>query len=171
MTVTDDELRRSVNQAVQEIGKRFYGSEWPMRNDANIYQALNILQVDIASALERADDMQAVRDEINEIIDHTDTPEAIRKYVSLDTAWRDAEIRRDWASALRSVRHGEALSHEIGWAFSTRDIKNLAKLHKANRFQKKIEDLLEDCNFHTEAALMSSQQYDKLLNEEDVTNE
>lgn len=159
MTVTDDELRRSVNQAVQEIGKRFYGSEWPMRNDANIYQALNILQVDIASALERADDMQAVRDEINEIIDHTDNPAVLRQYVSIDAAWRDAEIRRDWASALRAVRHGEDLSHDINWAFSKRDIKNLAKLHKANRFRKKIENLLDDCNFHTEAALMSSHQF------------
>ena len=74
-----------------------------------------------------------------EIIDHTDTPEAIRKYVSLDAAWRDAEIRRDWASALRTVKHGEDLSCEIDWAFSTRDIKNLAKLHKANRFRKKLK--------------------------------
>lgn len=168
MTVTDTELRRSVRQVTQEIGNRLYGSEWPMRNDVAIPQALNLLQVYIARALERADDIQAVRDEINEIIDHTDTPDVIRKYVSLDAAWRDAEIRRDWASALRAVRHGEALSHEIGWAFSTRDIKNLAKLHKANRFRKKIEDLLEDCNFHTEAALMRSHQYDKLLNEEDA---
>lgn len=168
MTVTDDELRRSVNQAVQEIGKRFYGSEWPMRNDANIYQVLNILQVDIAGALERADDMQAACDEINEIIDRTDTPAEIRRYISLDAAWRDAEIRRDWASALRAVRHGEDLSRDIDWAFSTEDIKNLAKLHQANRFRKKIEDLLEDCNFHKEAALMCSHQYDKLLNEEDA---
>ena len=133
MTVTDDELRRSVNQAVQEIGKRFYGSEWPMRNDANIYQALNILQVDIAGALERADDMQAARDVIDEIIDHTDNPAVLRQYVSIDAARRDAEIRRDWASALRAVKHGEDLSHDID-----------------------------------EAALMSSHQYDKLLNEEDV---
>lgn len=168
MTVTDTELRRSVNQAAWEIEKRFYRSTWSMRNDIAIHQALNILQVDIAGALERADDMQAVRDEINEIIDRTDTPEAIRKYVSLDRAWRDAEIRRDWASALRAVKHGKDLSRELDWAFSTRDLKNLAKLHKANRFRKKIEDLLEDCNFHKEAALMCSHQYDKLLNEEDV---
>lgn len=167
-TVTDAELRHSVYQALREIDQRFYGSEWPMRNDNAIYQVLNILQVDIAGALERADDMQAACDEINEIIDRTDTPAEIRRYISLDAAWRDAEIRRDWASALRAVRHGEDLSHEIGWAFSTRDIKNLAKLHKANRFRKKIEDLLEDCNFHTEAALMCSHQYDKLLDEEDV---
>ena len=59
MTITDAELRRGVRQATQEIGKRFYGSEWPMRNDIAIYQALNILQTDIAGALERADDMQA----------------------------------------------------------------------------------------------------------------
>lgn len=168
MTVTDDELRRSVNQAVQEIGKRFYGSTWPMRNDLNVYQALNDLQADIAGALERADDMQAARDVIDEIIDHTDNPAVVRQYVSIDAAWRDAEIRRDWASALCAVRHGEDLSRDIDWAFSTRDIKNLAKLHKANRFRKKIEDLLEDCNFHKEAALMCSHQYDKLLNEEDA---
>ena len=63
-TVTDAELRHSVYQALREIDQRFYGSEWPMRNDNAIYQELNILQVDIAGALERADDMQAVRDEI-----------------------------------------------------------------------------------------------------------
>ena len=168
MTVTDAELLRSVFQASQEIGKRFFRSTWPMRNDLNVYQALNDLQADIASALERADDMQAARDVIDEIIDHTDNPAVVRQYVSIDAAWRDAEIRRDWASALRAVRHGEDLSRDIDWAFSPRDIKNLAKLHKANRFRKKIEDLLDDCNFHTEAALMSSHQYDKLLNEEDV---
>lgn len=166
--VTDNELIRSVFQASQEIEKRFYRSTWPMRNDLNVNQALNVLQVDIAGALERAEDMQAAREMIEEIIDHTDNPAVIRQYVSIDAAWRDAEIRRDWASALRAVRHGEDLSHDIDWAFSKRDIKNLAKLHKANRFRKKIEDLLEDCNFHTEAALMSSHQYDKLLNEEDV---
>lgn len=137
MTVTDEELRRSVCQVTQEIGKRFYGGEWPMRNDNAIYQVLNILQVDIAGALERADDMQAARGMIEEIIDHTDNPAVIRQYVSLDAAWRDAEIRRDWASALRAVRHGEDLSLDIDWAFSTEDIKNLAKLHKANRFRKK----------------------------------
>ena len=166
--VTDNELLRSVFQASQEIEKRFYRSTWPMRNDLNLNQALNVLQVDIAGALERADDMQAARDVIDEIIDHTDKPAVIRQYVSIDAAWRDAEIRRDWASALRAVKHGEDLSHDIDWAFSPRDIKNLAKLHKANRFRKKIENLLDDCNFHTEAALMSSHQYDKLLNEEDV---
>ena len=143
--VTDNELLRSVFQASQEIEKRFYRSTWPMRNDLNLNQALNVL-----------------------IIDHTDNPAVIRQYVSIDAAWRDAEIRRDWASALRAVKHGEDLSHDIDWAFSPRDIKNLAKLHKANRFRKKIENLLDDCNFHTEAALMSSHQYDKLLNEEDV---
>lgn len=166
--VTDNELLRSVLKASQKIEKCFYRSTWPMRNDLNVNQALNVLQVDIAGALERSDDMQAARDMIEEIIDHTDNPAVIRQYVSIDAAWRDAEIRRDWASALRAVRHGEDLSRDIDWAFSTRDIENLARLHRANRFRKKIEDLLEDCNFHKEAALMCSHQYDKLLNEEDA---
>lgn len=131
--VTDNELLRNVFHASQEIEKRFYGSTWPMRNDLNVNQALNVLQDDIAGALERADDMQAARDAIEEIIDHTDNPAVIRQHVSIDAAWRDAEIRRDWAATLRAVRHGADLSRDIDWAFSTQAIKNLAKLRRLPR--------------------------------------
>lgn len=33
--------------------------------------------------------------------------------------------------------------------FTKNDIKELAKLHESGKYREKIEDLLEDCNFHS----------------------
>lgn len=84
----------------------------------------------------------------------------------LEQAETGASIRRDFAGALRKVRRGTDLSYKLGFAFSNRDLKALTKLHKSNKFRKKIEDLLGDCNFHTECGLMAERNYqelDKLL--------
>ena len=81
---------------------------------------------------------------------------------------RAKEIRNDFASALRSVKNGRELSGALGYGFSNEDIANLAKLHKANKFRRKIEDLLEDCNFHTESNDFATGDYDKYLNPEEI---
>ena len=75
-------------------------------------------------------------------------------------------IRRDFASALRNVKEGRKLAPDLGWSFYDRDIVELAKLHKAGKFRKKIEDLLEDCNFHYECGLLAAKEYDELLSME-----
>ena len=36
-------------------------------------------------------------------------------------------------------------------------------LHQWNLFREKIEDLLEDCNFHTECGLLNEGKYDECL--------
>lgn len=63
---------------------------------------------------------------------------------------KDIEIRSDFATALKNCKRGTDLSNPLCYAFSSRDISNLAILHKSNKYRKKIEDLLEDCNFHYE---------------------
>ena len=72
---------------------------------------------------------------------------------------RDEKIRQDWSAALASVKAGEDLSMDIGWGFTDDDIKELAKLHKANQHREKIEGLLVDCNFITEAYDFSTGNY------------
>lgn len=76
------------------------------------------------------------------------------------------EVRADWETALEQVECGTDLSSVIGWAFSTNDITELAKLHKANKFREKIEDLLTDCNFHYECGQFANGEYDEFLKEE-----
>ena len=75
------------------------------------------------------------------------------------------EIREDWESALEQVKNGTDLSSIIGWAFSDEDITELAKLHKNNICREKIEDLLEDCNFHYECGKFANGEYDEFLKE------
>lgn len=81
--------------------------------------------------------------------------------IQFDKAVEDAKIRLDFANALRNVRQGEALSGKLGWGFAPDDLMELMKLHKSNKFRKKIEDLLTDCNFHSECILLSTREYDK----------
>lgn len=76
----------------------------------------------------------------------------------------EQEIRSDWAAALRSVKYGYQLSRKIDWGFYPEDIERLTALYKAGKYREKILDLLEDCNFHTEAALLEEEDYETLLN-------
>ncbi len=87
----------------------------------------------------------------------------IKKHLHMDKCIDDAMIRKDFAAALRSVKHGDDLSGRLDWSFSPKDISELAKLHKAGKFRKKIENLLTDCNFHSECSMITAKQYDELI--------
>ncbi len=94
-------------------------------------------------------------DLVHRFIDSHPLVNKIREKVDFTKIEVSASIRKDWASALRNVRKGNSLSSKIGWGFSEADIKELAKLHRENKFRKKIEDLLEDCNYHAECGEFS----------------
>lgn len=92
--------------------------------------------------------------------------EILGKYLEsyvFDDAKEEAKIRHDFATALRNCKNGYELSSPLHWAFSDKDITELAKLHKSNKFRKKIEDLLEDCNFHYECEKFSKNEYDEFF--------
>lgn len=81
----------------------------------------------------------------------------------IESAKKSVAVRKDWAAALRAAKRGSALSSVIKWGFMPGDIKELARLHKANKFRKKIEDLLEDCNFHEECSDFCAKDYSAYL--------
>ena len=91
-------------------------------------------------------------DEIKEFVYNSlpNDKEEIDKSFNWSEIAKDIEIRSDFATALKNCKRGTDLSHPLGFTFSSRDISILAKLHKSNKYRKKIEDLLEDCNFHEE---------------------
>lgn len=59
------------------------------------------------------------------------------------------EISVDWDKALGSLAYGK-IAKTIGWGFTREDLETLMELHKQDKHRQNIEDLLEDCNFHTE---------------------
>lgn len=156
--------RKKLSNADREIARMFLSHLGTVADegipDSFVGRPETYLQADIESAFTYSDDLDAAEKEILGILNKNGIP---LRSIDVPAARRSAEIRRDWRKALRSVRKGEALSGAIGYGFTHNDIVTLAKLHKANRFRKKIEDLLEDCNFHTESADFADGRYDKYL--------
>ena len=68
----------------------------------------------------------------------------------------------DWKKALAEKRFSE-IAQYIQWGFTKDDMKMLAKLHESGYQREKIEDLLEDCNFHTERGLFVDGQYKEAI--------
>ncbi len=128
-------------------------SEKSMSSISDIPRLHVWLENDVAAALKKSklNDI----DRIREIVAGSGTEIDFEKCV------REAEIRLDFASALRSVKNGTDLSYPLGWGFGKDDLMALMALHKSNKFRRKIEDLLEDCNFHTECGLLSEKRYEE----------
>ena len=125
--------------------------------------AISYLQADIEAALRKAEDLISTKHEIEDLLAASWAYEKITSAHVVADAYIAASIRRDFAAAFQSVKHGWELSKSIGYSFFDSDIVELAKLHKANKYRKKIEELLEDCNFHSECGRMAANDYSDWL--------
>ena len=141
-----------------------YPDDYPENQKENPYIAATYLHDTLSLALEShtaAEVADVYKDECKYLSAYE------REFVSyaadMNKVIEEHDIRSDWAKALRNVRNGRNLSYKIGFGFSKEDISELAKLHQKNKFRKKIESLLEDCNFHTENADFSVGNYDKYI--------
>lgn len=67
-------------------------------------------------------------------------------------------IRSSWHTAFCE---NKVTGSKIDWAFSAQDLLVLCCLHEANLHRKEIEDLLEDCNFHSENGMLKNGKYDE----------
>lgn len=72
---------------------------------------------------------------------------------------REELIRTNWNMALATVNNGEELSSIIDWALTDQDLLVLGILHEIGFHREKIEQLLTDCNFHTECSLLKEENY------------
>lgn len=121
------------------------------------------LQGAIQQAFIYSEDILATKKEIYNILENSDYVDEILDVVNVEKAYLVATIRRDWSNALKATNNIYCLAADIGWGFSKKDISELAKLHKANRYRKKIEALLDDCNFHKECNDFTNGNYNKYI--------
>ena len=95
-----------------------------------------------------------------------ETKEAFMKRIS-NRYWKhikaEIDIHRDWSSAFKSVKDGADLSGPVRYSFYQSDLYEFVRLHKANKFRKKIENLLTNCNYHGESRLLSEGLYDEYI--------
>lgn len=71
----------------------------------------------------------------------------------------EEEIRSEWEAALDTMTYSD-ISKTIRWGFYPEDLRELLRLYRADIHRQKIEDLLEDCNFHSFCACLSDGDYD-----------
>lgn len=82
----------------------------------------------------------------------TDTAASDARQEGYELSLTEEYVSSHWEEVLTLVPDVATISDAIGYGFSEADIAELARLHQAGKFQEKIEDLLEDCNFHPERA-------------------
>lgn len=164
----EDELkenkRKALLQEIIELDEKIwkkYHPDYKDENRPNLQQAVIWLNYDISHILYEFPDSET--DILAIIKKSVYGDEIIEKYLNLDKAREKASIRRDFTAALKSVKYGSQLSSKLDWSFTDKDLKVLAELHKAGKFRKKIEDLLEDCNFHSECGKFINHDYDEFL--------
>lgn len=82
-----------------------------------------------------------------------------------ETALNRLEISDNWEKSLRTYSTSD-LSHKLKYGFTKEEIKELATLHKETTkkiVKKRIEDLLTNCNFHSESGILADKDYNKIL--------
>lgn len=128
------------------------------------------LQSDIESICLKGTDLSKVKEYINDLMREDkkyDIPgfsDFFHRNIEYEKIEKSLNVRKDFRKALRNVKKGSELSGILGYSFFKEDIRELAKFHKAGKYREKIEDLLEDCNFHSEYNDFIDGRYDKYLN-------
>ena len=127
------------------------------------YRLLSWLKCDLEDlAIKGKCSLQDIKDLIKQNYGEKDR-NLINEFIEWEEIELNIAIRSNFAEYLAKVKNGTELSYPLGFAFSERDISELAKLHKSNKFRKKIEDLLTDCNFHTECSDFENKNYSKYI--------
>lgn len=124
------------------------------------YRVIPALEADIETILLYRPDLE---DLVMKKINESPCSAELLGLLNIEKIKRAVAIRKDWETALRNSKTGSDLSSKIRWSFYDEDIRRLAKLHKKGKFREKIENLLEDCNFHKECGDFMEGDYDEYL--------
>ena len=169
----ENKLKRLRIEAVQKemcrlddtIWKKFYPNSQNDASDRKLYTAYMWLKADISYILTDVN-INAVEaeKEIVAILNASEhAKEILNKYVKLESIRENVKIRSDFYLALSKVKSGSDLASDLDYSFSNYDLLQLAKLHKANKCRKKIENLLTACNYHYECGRFIRKEYDEFL--------
>ena len=156
----------SVLQAIKELDQKIwkkYHPDYNGENEPSLQLAPTWLKTDVISVL--MDFPESEGDVLSMIQKSAYADEIFKKYLAMEEVRRQIAVRNDFKAAFSSVKHGWELSSDLDYSMSKKDLSNLAKLHKAGKCRRKIEELLTDCNFHSECGAFCKHDYDEFLSE------
>lgn len=158
----------AVQKCMQELDVALWKKFYPDTEDDScpeLHLADMWLRNDIVHILsDEKFDVDKVKDEVWNIIKATKHQEKILStYIKEKGIMAEVKIKRDFLTALKGVKEGSDLAHELGYCLSGQDLKKLAVLHKSNKCRKKIESLLTSCNYHGECGDFIRKNYSRYL--------
>lgn len=154
------EILQEIKDLDLAIWKKYY-PDYQEDKEPELYQSPMWLRTDIIAIIIAFPESES--DIISTISKAKHGKEIIEDYLKLDSIRNEVKIRIDFLSALCLVEDGSDLSSSIQYSLSSKDITELAKLHKANKCRRKIEELLTSCNFHYECGKFTNKEYEEFL--------
>lgn len=154
-----DEVLQEIINIDQKIWKKYH-PDWEEDNPPELYQATTWLHTDIVSILLEFKNSWM---DILGIIKKSKHGAEIIKKLNVNEIKAEVALRKDFLSALHSAKLGSDLSRKVNYSFYAKDLGQLARLHKENKYRKKIEDLLTDCNYHDVCSAFINKNYEEYL--------
>ena len=99
-----------------------------------------LLQSDIAYSLFLAENIDERKSEIEDILRGSSKYAEIKEIVSVDDAYKEATIRKNFAAALKAVKKGYDLSSDLRYSLSDADLIQLAKIIRQIVFERKLRN-------------------------------
>ncbi len=168
----DELLEKEIKRLGDELWWNYYKAEEDGDAEPEVLNyGIDALRADIEEMMsDKTRDPDTVEKDVRRIIGESFYSKEIIKMLRIYDIRGIANIRRNFGLALKNVKKGTELSSILGWGLSRQDIKELAILHKRNRYRMKIEDLLTDCNFHKECGEFIEGKYEYYLNDNVANN-
>ena len=161
-----DKTAESALAALGEITETFPQSvefAFPQADDPeNLYR---VMKDTVASIFYNAgfDGLLETEKKIRSIIQKQPSGEEVLKLTGFDLARLDTLVRLDWPGSFRSFKNGAILAPMVGFRVGGRDIRELAELHRRNRFRRKIEEFLAECGMDEIRTDFAEKKYEKYL--------
>lgn len=159
--------KEKTNQILEEIKNldleiwKKYHPDYNGENEPTLEQAPLWLSADVESILTEFPDSE---EDVLEMIQKSRYGEEIlQKYIRIEEVKKAVSVRRDFLTALKSVKEGSDLAGVLHFGLSKKDIRELAKIHKSGKCRTKIENLLINCNYSTESGDFHAKRYEEYL--------
>ncbi len=158
-----------VQKEMKDLDIKIWNYFYPDSSDLQTEHDINLsgicLKEDIIQILsDEGIEYETAKSRIMSMIQDSECAEDIlKKYIIWDNVEKIALVKRDYFTAFKRVREGSDLTSIVGYFLSNQDLRKLAKLHKENKFRKRIEAYLTDCNFHYECGKFMQHEYDEFI--------
>lgn len=164
-----EEKRRELQQIMHNLDETIWNHFHPEKTDtessslelANVWLRTDIVTILADPKLDREESEKWIKSEIQKV---DLNGEIMNKYLEWNTIDDEVDIRSDYETAFGKVKCGYELSNLLQYSFGKNDLSQLAALHKKNKCRRKIEELLEDCNFHGANSDFKNHRYEEYLN-------